>query len=202
MNRAGTIVDRERGAKAENRVARHSRVWNPIFVCEIRHGACGLLCRLCAESSVVTAHAGRFPHLIPTPHSRIVVNIFINSVIQRAEGGFTRRLVWGARRQGASPHISRAHTHPIHSLSETERRAAQEVFASEGRRVMSRCRLAEDDSVRENFGLRFRRRPRRARAVRARRAVRRPKRRSATRSFYKKNIPFPVRSVFVTRTTL
>ena len=42
MNRAGTIVDRERGAKAENRVARHSRVWNPIFVCEIRHGACGL----------------------------------------------------------------------------------------------------------------------------------------------------------------
>ena len=90
-------------------------------------------------------HAGRFSHLIPTPHSRIVVNIFINSVIQRAEGGFTRRLVWGARRQGASPH-SRAHTHPIHSLSETERRAAQEVFASEGRRVMSRCRLAEDDT--------------------------------------------------------
>ena len=63
--------------------------------------------------------------------------------------------MWGARRQGASPH-SRAHTHPIHSLSETERRAAQEVFASEGRRVMSRCRLAEDDTCfrapRRNFG--------------------------------------------------
>ena len=74
--------------------------------------------------------------------------------------------MWGARRQGASPH-SRAHTHPIHSLSETERRAAQEVFASEGRRVMSRCRLAAEDDdlfelcvsccfrVRRNFGLRF-----------------------------------------------
>ena len=88
------------------------------------------------------------------------------------------------------------------------------MFASEGRRVMSRCRLAAEDDDLFEFVFRavsacdgisafdFRRRPRRARAVRlrARRAVRRPKRRSATRSFYKKNIPFPVRSVFVTRT--
>lgn len=74
------------------------------------------------------------------------------------------------------------------------------MFASEGRRVMSRCRLAAEDDDLFEFVFRavsacdgisafdFRRRPRRARAVRlrARRAVRRPKRRSATRSFYKK----------------
>ena len=68
MNRAGTIVDRERGAKAENRVARHSRVWNPIFVCEIRHGACGLFCvRQGGFRISVAPQAGCLPCGAPFP---------------------------------------------------------------------------------------------------------------------------------------
>ena len=90
-------------------------------------------------------------------------------------------------------------------FSETERRAAQEVFASEGRRVMSRCRLAaEDDDLFElvfpratvNFGLRFSA-PAPTRPGGAAAGTPRGTKTEAAKCdaivLQKKNIPFPVR---------